>query len=158
MWHAIVVGSGVGGLAAAAALGKRGKRVLLLEQHTVAGGQTQTFRRQDWVFATGVHYISGVGPPKCDCLRQGRSERIIGALLDCATASFRKRHGLPHAQPLDVIGVQPLDAGLQGSVTTSLLLTPALQLMRRCRAQSMGCRSTACRTQLRSTAWRVKQP
>lgn len=61
MWHAIVIGSGIGGLAAAA-LGKRGKRVLLLEQHTVAGGQTQTFRRHDWVFATGVYYISSVGP------------------------------------------------------------------------------------------------
>jgi all-trans-retinol 13,14-reductase len=61
MWHAIVIGSGIGGLAAAAALAKRGKRVLLLEQHTVPGGQTQTFQRHEWVFATGVHYVSGVG-------------------------------------------------------------------------------------------------
>ncbi len=37
---------------------------------------------------------------------------------------------LPHAQPLDVIDVRPLDAGLQDAVTTSLLKTPALQLMR----------------------------
>ena len=37
---------------------------------------------------------------------------------------------LPHAQPLDVIDVRPLDAGLQAAVTTSLLKTPALQLMR----------------------------
>lgn len=37
---------------------------------------------------------------------------------------------LPHAQPLDLIDVQPLGVGLQQAVTTSLLKTPALQLMR----------------------------
>lgn len=62
MWDAIVIGSGIGGLAASAALARRGRRVLVLEQHAVAGGLTQTFRRGDWTFATGVHYIGGVGP------------------------------------------------------------------------------------------------
>ncbi len=37
---------------------------------------------------------------------------------------------LPHFQPLDVIDVNPLKAGLQDAVTTSLLKSPALQLMR----------------------------
>ncbi len=37
---------------------------------------------------------------------------------------------LPHAQPLDIIDVRPLGAGLPGAVTTSLLKTRALQLMR----------------------------
>ena len=63
MRHAIVIGSGIGGLAAAAALAKRGKRELLLEQHTVPGGQTQTFRRQDWVFATGGNRRTGAMVP-----------------------------------------------------------------------------------------------
>ena len=36
---------------------------------------------------------------------------------------------LPHAQPLDVIDVRPLGAGLRDAVTTSLLKTQALQLM-----------------------------
>ena len=72
MWDAIVIGSGIGGLAAAAALGKRGRKVLLLEQHNVAGGQTQTFHRQDWVFATGVHYIGGVGPQSGEAGQFGR--------------------------------------------------------------------------------------
>ena len=62
MWDAIVVGSGMGGLGAATALARRGRRVLVLEQHAVAGGLTQTFTRRDWTFATGVHYIGGVGP------------------------------------------------------------------------------------------------
>ena len=37
---------------------------------------------------------------------------------------------LPHAQPLDIIDLRPLGAGLQAVVTTSLLKTAALQLMR----------------------------
>lgn len=37
---------------------------------------------------------------------------------------------LQHAQALDVIDVRPLGAGLRDAVTTSLLKTQALQLMR----------------------------
>lgn len=57
----IVIGSGIGGLTAAAALAKCGRRVLVLEQHFQLGGLTQTFRRREYVFATGLHYIGGVG-------------------------------------------------------------------------------------------------
>jgi all-trans-retinol 13,14-reductase len=60
-WDAIVVGSGPGGLTTAACLGSSGKRVLVLERHDVAGGNTQVFRRHhgdDWYeFDVGVHYI-----------------------------------------------------------------------------------------------------
>lgn len=61
MWDVIVIGSGISGLGAAATLARQGRRVLVLEQHSVAGGLTQTFTRGDWTFATGVHYIGGVG-------------------------------------------------------------------------------------------------
>jgi all-trans-retinol 13,14-reductase len=81
MWDVIVIGSGIGGLAAAAALGKHGKRVLLLEQHNVAGGQTQTFVRQGWTFATGVHYIGGVGPQAGG---EGQFGRLLAWLTDGA--------------------------------------------------------------------------
>lgn len=41
----VVVGAGLGGLATAAALTLAGRRVLVLEQHHVVGGRSQSFRR-----------------------------------------------------------------------------------------------------------------
>jgi all-trans-retinol 13,14-reductase len=56
----VVIGSGIGGLAAGAALAKCGRRVFVLEQHFQLGGLTQTFHRGEYTFGTGVHYIGGV--------------------------------------------------------------------------------------------------
>jgi all-trans-retinol 13,14-reductase len=61
-WDAIVIGSGVGGLAVASLLGaKLGRRVLVLERHYTAGGFTHTFRRPGYEWDVGVHYIGQVG-------------------------------------------------------------------------------------------------
>ncbi|XP_035745321.1 all-trans-retinol 13,14-reductase, partial [Egretta garzetta] len=55
--EAIVVGSGIGGLAAAALLAKVGKRVLVLEQHGKLGGCCHTFSEKGFEFDTGIHYV-----------------------------------------------------------------------------------------------------
>lgn len=58
VWDAIVIGSGMGGLTAAVLLGAHGgKRVLLLERHSVAGGFTHTFQRPGYKWDVGLHYI-----------------------------------------------------------------------------------------------------
>lgn len=53
---AIVIGSGIGGLVCAALLAKQGRRVLVLEQHDVAGGCCHTFEDGGFEFDTGIHY------------------------------------------------------------------------------------------------------
>jgi all-trans-retinol 13,14-reductase len=57
MSDAIVIGSGIGGLACAAALAKCGRKVLVLEQHFLAGGLTQTFTREGYTWDVGLHYL-----------------------------------------------------------------------------------------------------
>jgi all-trans-retinol 13,14-reductase len=59
-WDAIVIGSGLGGLATAALLSNMGKRVLVLERHYVIGGFTHTFKRKGWEWDVGVHYVGEV--------------------------------------------------------------------------------------------------
>ncbi len=62
-WDAIVVGSGMGGLVCAAYLAVSGLRVLVTEQHTIAGGNSHVFRRhRRYQFDVGVHYIGDCGP------------------------------------------------------------------------------------------------
>ncbi len=65
-WDAIVIGSGLGGLACAAYLCAAGRRTLVLEGHSVAGGNSQVFRRRvrdvEYEFDVGIHYIGECGP------------------------------------------------------------------------------------------------
>src|SRR4051794_31543870 len=56
-WDVIVVGSGMGGMATAAALAKHGRRCLVLEQHYVPGGFTHTFSRKNFTWDVGVHCV-----------------------------------------------------------------------------------------------------
>ena len=62
-YDAIVIGSGIGGLAAAALLGRHGRRrVLVLERHYTIGGFTHVFRRPGYEWDVGVHYIGETEP------------------------------------------------------------------------------------------------
>lgn len=54
----IVIGSGSGGSAAANLLAQSGQRVLVLEQHSVTGGCTHSFREEGCEWDTGLHYVS----------------------------------------------------------------------------------------------------
>ena len=55
-WDAIVIGSGLGGLSAAAAFARQGFKALVLEQHTAPGGYATTFKRPGgFVFDVSLH-------------------------------------------------------------------------------------------------------
>ena len=95
-WDAIVVGSGLGGLVAAAYLCASGKRTLVLEAHYVAGGNSQVFRRkhkgQEYEFDVGIHYIG-------ECGRDGAIAGILNGLGLAERVVFR---------PLDADGYSTL--------------------------------------------------
>ncbi len=81
----IVIGSGLAGLTAAAYLAVNDRTVLVLEQHDVAGGCSQTFQRKNrWRFDVGFHYIGGVRTGEMSRLLRGLGldERIGFAELD----------------------------------------------------------------------------
>ncbi len=60
-YDALVIGSGLGGLTAAAMLARHGgKRVLVLEKHYAPGGFTHVFRRRGYEWDVGLHYIGRV--------------------------------------------------------------------------------------------------
>lgn len=62
-WDAIVIGSGLGGLTCASYLATNGKRVLVLEQGSTIGGNSQVFRRfNKYEFDVGLHYIGDCEP------------------------------------------------------------------------------------------------
>ena len=62
-YDCVVIGSGNGGLAAAAQLAAKGVKVLLLEQHNVPGGFASSFVRGRFEFETAMHMIADMGPP-----------------------------------------------------------------------------------------------
>eukprot|EP00735_Rhodelphis_limneticus_P004105 TRINITY_DN1565_c0_g1::TRINITY_DN1565_c0_g1_i1::g.28112::m.28112 TRINITY_DN1565_c0_g1::TRINITY_DN1565_c0_g1_i1::g.28112 ORF type:complete len:622 (+),score=202.41,sp/Q5BLE8/RETST_DANRE/38.16/1e-113,NAD_binding_8/PF13450.1/5.1e-12,DAO/PF01266.19/2e-05,DAO/PF01266.19/0.012,FAD_binding_2/PF00890.19/9e-07,Amino_oxidase/PF01593.19/0.00027,Amino_oxidase/PF01593.19/6.1e+02,Thi4/PF01946.12/0.00032,HI0933_like/PF03486.9/0.0063,HI0933_like/PF03486.9/1.7e+03,HI0933_like/PF03486.9/9.8e+02,FAD_binding_3/PF01 len=82
---AIVIGSGIGGMMCAGLLARVGKKVVVLEQHYVAGGCTHAFEDHGYEFDTGVHYIGRAeqfgkliskicGPKKINWVKMGTPE------------------------------------------------------------------------------------
>jgi all-trans-retinol 13,14-reductase len=57
----VILGAGLGGLSAAACLTQQGYRVVVLEQHYLAGGACHNFDYGDYTFCADVHYISQCG-------------------------------------------------------------------------------------------------
>jgi phytoene dehydrogenase-like protein len=61
-FDAIVIGSGSGGLTAALALARAGRRVAVFEQHELPGGYSQSFTIGGFSYSPGIHYIGQLGP------------------------------------------------------------------------------------------------
>eukprot|EP00656_Telonema_subtile_P037929 TRINITY_DN4238_c0_g1_i2.p1 TRINITY_DN4238_c0_g1~~TRINITY_DN4238_c0_g1_i2.p1 ORF type:complete len:623 (-),score=163.51 TRINITY_DN4238_c0_g1_i2:110-1978(-) len=81
----IIIGSGISGLYCAALLAKVGKKVVVLEQHYVAGGCTHAWEDKGFEFDTGLHYVGRIekykplldlvsGPDKVEWAKMGCEE------------------------------------------------------------------------------------
>lgn len=69
---AIAIGSGIGGLTAAALLARYGKKVLVCESHSIPGGAAHSFAREGFVFDSGPSFYCGLGTryPSLNPLKQ----------------------------------------------------------------------------------------
>lgn len=56
----IIIGSGMSGLTTAVLLAQHGYKVLVLEKHFKVGGFTHTFKRKQYEWDVGIHYIGEV--------------------------------------------------------------------------------------------------
>jgi len=56
----IIIGSGIGSLCAAGLLARYGKRVIVCESHTIAGGAAHSFRRRKFEFDSGPSFYCGL--------------------------------------------------------------------------------------------------
>src|SRR5919202_1809933 len=80
-FDAIVIGSGIGGLVAGSMLARYGKRVLVCESHTIAGGAAHSFSRR------GFHFVSG--PPFFCGLTKGGGLNPLRQVLDVLLESLQ---------------------------------------------------------------------
>ncbi len=98
-WDAIVVGSGMGGLATAAVLAAHGRmRVCVLERHYTAGGFTHAFTRPGYEWDVGVHYIGGV-----------EDAGGVGPLFDLVTGGRMKWARMPEVYDRIILGDRAFD-------------------------------------------------
>jgi all-trans-retinol 13,14-reductase len=59
-YDVVIIGSGLGGLQCAYILSQEGYNVCILEKNSQLGGCLQTFKRNNTVFDTGMHYIGSM--------------------------------------------------------------------------------------------------
>jgi len=84
-YEVIVVGGGLGGLTAANVLGRNGRRVLLIEQHSQLGGLATYFRRKQHVFDVALHGFP-IGMKKT--LRKYWSQELADRIIQVKSIRF----------------------------------------------------------------------
>src|ERR1700761_1608652 len=120
--HAVVIGSGFGGLAAAIRLGAKGYRVTVLEKLDAPGGRAYVFRQDGFTFDAGPTIITA--PFLFEELWQQCGRRLAddvtlkplspfyrlrfddGAVFDCSDDAVAMREQIARFSPQDVDGYE----------------------------------------------------
>jgi prolycopene isomerase len=102
-YDCVVIGAGLGGLAAAGQLAAKGAKVLLLEQHSVPGGFATSFVRGRFEFEAALHLCTDMGTPEVKGNVRQFFEDDLGVYLDWVEVpdAFRMISIDPR-EPLDV--------------------------------------------------------
>jgi phytoene dehydrogenase-like protein len=102
-FDAIAIGSGLGGLTAAALFARAGHKVLVLERNHSFGGAATVYRHGQLAIEASLHQIDGldVGDPKLPILRALGLDRDIvfvdvGALHEVRSPLFDRPFVMPH--------------------------------------------------------------
>ena len=82
----VVIGAGLGGLAAATLLARRGVEVTVVERHTEPGGVAVTWEREGFRFDASLHHLDAVGP--------GQANRPLLEELGVAEALVLRREAV----------------------------------------------------------------
>ena len=77
-YDVVVIGAGIAGLVCASFLAKSGKKVLIVEQHSIPGGYCTSFKRKGFNFDAAVHHIGGCGKWS----NVGRCLKTLGVEID----------------------------------------------------------------------------
>jgi phytoene desaturase len=106
-YDAVVIGAGLGGLSAAAALAKAGKRVFVAERQDGPGGNAHAFARGEYTFDPAIHVTA-----------QGFDVEFLGIYLDAlGVASSLDLIVLPDLYAVDVDGERfTLPTGIDGVI------------------------------------------
>ena len=154
-YDVVIIGAGLGGLAAGAKLSKEGKNVLLIEQHHVVGGCATTFKRKGYTFDVGLHELNGLGKNEhlhmlyqdlgafehLTFLRVPEFYRLIGAGMDIVipddadqfkdvlVSNFPREEKSIHKYLTSIHKIRDQAYRIPHSPMTSKLLTPLFPLL-----------------------------
>jgi phytoene dehydrogenase-like protein len=154
-YDVIIVGAGLGGLAAGAKLSREGKKVLMVEQHNVVGGCATAFGRQRTMrFEVGLHEMNGINEPrkqemlkdlgvwdKVEFIRVPEFYRVIRGDLDVVVpddiegakasliANFPQEKKALNQFFKDITGIRTQTYRYRWSKLKKMLLTPVMPIL-----------------------------